>query len=870
MLRNSGNRILEDLRKDFRGFWDLEIRKANTSYEKTYFDEVNTSLIFERLAESGSRDDLAFVLPSDPTIIPLVIIESLLCLLKIDSFNRPNDFLDQLKAGDNVFVLPFSGGRTMKPGIFDGIESKNGKKGYRVKDPTDKTSTTWYPEETKWRIKPYSSQDIDKRKRSAVATGEKLEEIMGLSPGDLFGMQSSKGIIVTGNKGKLKEEIKEITIGGDPIESIFPIADFSDADTPKPLLADPLRREYVLGLVSNSDTAVDICFKDPSYKLVIIDGASKVRASYGNITRLNADNSPRKVICLLSSSDEEEIETLKSMGIDCWVWKSSDFQHIDVEGKIANQSSSDFEYHNEVLSFISQSNKDVLTIHDDHLDQQLTKLSELLSKLYKGTPESDDGGILLRRFFSYLKFYTQVPVTIKEYERYCFNKGLQLFTDRIDDFENDIITSFGVVFPRDVQKYARDSIVLIKQLYSYLENKNPKYTAIKELLTDKSYGDTSIVCSRPDFVEILQKDNSISQSVDVVTLNSLRLEPKGRVIFTGFFTKKFQSKLFLAPFLQCEFILYGNETLWYNNLVNKHPASSLSKIDSEIRKQYFPNMEQPVTPSKPDEEDVQSTEFEEILNSVNKKFGNRIDITSTYSPNFVPSDELTSAHRVTFEDDSFTFINGDHHLTKLDRLEGEVIKATYEKLQLDDEIVFTDTSRNLFEDLLADIKSSGKYSHIEDLSSIWWKSLNHYATVNNLTSEDIANQLELVGCKRHPVTIREWMKGERFRPGKIESTLAAIAKIVNDPNLNDKMEEIIKACKDLHSIHIQVGRLLVKRIASSVFDYAEDSDLDKDTQEKIEAYADRAHVKVIMSLSQTLENVPMNSIGQLFTIGDQL
>jgi hypothetical protein len=86
---------------------------------------------------------------------------------------------------------------------------------------------------------------------------------MGLSPGDLFGMQSSKGIIVTGNKGKLKEEIKEITIGGDPIESIFPIADFSDADTPKPLLADPLRREYVLGLVSNSDTAVDICFKGP-------------------------------------------------------------------------------------------------------------------------------------------------------------------------------------------------------------------------------------------------------------------------------------------------------------------------------------------------------------------------------------------------------------------------------------------------------------------------------------------------------------------------------------------------------------------------------------------------------------------------------
>jgi hypothetical protein len=75
-------------------------------------------------------------------------------------------FLDQLKAGDNVFVLPFSGGRTMKPGIFDGIESKKRqKKAIASRTQLTKTSTTWYPEETKWRIKPYSSQDIDKRKK---------------------------------------------------------------------------------------------------------------------------------------------------------------------------------------------------------------------------------------------------------------------------------------------------------------------------------------------------------------------------------------------------------------------------------------------------------------------------------------------------------------------------------------------------------------------------------------------------------------------------------------------------------------------------------------------------------------------------------
>ncbi len=865
------SKVIEDVKTEFPGFWNLAITKAGVKYEKTFFDEVNASLLFERLAESGSSDDLALVLPSDPTVTPLIIIESLLCLLKLDSLQQPADFFDNLKNGDNVFVLPFSGGRTMKPGIFGGVEIKNGVRGYRVIEPSNPTSITWYPDTTKWRIKPYYSQDIDKRKRSAEARGQELEKIMDLSPGDLFGLQNSKGIVVTGNKGKLKDEIKEITIGGDPIESIFPIADFSDADTPRPLLADPLRREYVLGLVSNSDTAVDICFSDPSYKLVMIEGASKVRASYGNITRLNADNSPRKIVCILNSSDQEEIETLKSMGIDCWVWKSSDFQKINIKDQIANETSNDFHYHNEVLGSISRSSRDVLLVPDDEIAELLDRFSDALRKLHKGTPVSDDGGILLRRFYSYLKFYTQAPVTIKNYERYCFSKGLQLFIDRIDDFEKDVITSFGVVFPRDVQQHAKDSIYIIRKLYACLENKNPKYTAVKELLTEKTYNDTSIVCSRPDFVEILQSDRSISQSVDIVTLNSLRMEPKGQVIFTGFFTKKFQSKLFLAPFLQSKSILYENEGSWYTNLINRHPASPLSKIDSKLRKQYFPDMEQqqPATPHEANK-GTEGNEIEEILNSVNEKFGNKVDIGSTYSPNFVPSDELTTAYRVTFEDDSFTFIDNTHHLTKLDRLNGEVVRATYDQLQQDDEIVFTDTSRNLFEDLLTDIKSSGKYSHLEILSSTWWKSLNRYARENNLTPDDISNQLELIGCKRHPVTVREWMRGERIRPGKIEITLPAIARIVNDPGLSEQMVDIIKACKDLHSIHIQVGRLLVKRIVSSVLDSTEDSDLDKETLDKIEAYANRAHVKIVMSLSRRFENVPINSIGQLFTVGDQL
>ncbi len=52
------SKVIENVRTEFPEFWKLPITKSHKNYNKTYFDEVNASLIFEQLAESNKSDDL--------------------------------------------------------------------------------------------------------------------------------------------------------------------------------------------------------------------------------------------------------------------------------------------------------------------------------------------------------------------------------------------------------------------------------------------------------------------------------------------------------------------------------------------------------------------------------------------------------------------------------------------------------------------------------------------------------------------------------------------------------------------------------------------------------------------------------------------
>ncbi len=59
--------LIDDVRRDFKEFWELPIAQGETPYHKTSYDSVNASLILERLADTSDKDDLALVCPDDPT-----------------------------------------------------------------------------------------------------------------------------------------------------------------------------------------------------------------------------------------------------------------------------------------------------------------------------------------------------------------------------------------------------------------------------------------------------------------------------------------------------------------------------------------------------------------------------------------------------------------------------------------------------------------------------------------------------------------------------------------------------------------------------------------------------------------------------------
>lgn len=859
--------VIDDIRTDFREFWNLPIVKGGVNYKKSYFDELNASLLFERLAESSTSDDLAIVLPQDSTTLPLVIIESLLSLFKYDLMSSSGS-LDNLEPEESVGLMR---DRTMTPGIYKGTEYRDGKKFYRVWDISEKGHVL-IPEERKWRIQPYNTEISAKRKLTTEVRGKVLEELAGVEAGGLFAYQNTKGLLVTSNKGKLKDDIQEISLGGDPIESIFPIADYSDVENYKPLLTDSLRRDFVLGLVSYADTAVDIALRDPKYRLLIIEGAAKVRSAYGSIERLNADNNPRKIICVLNSSDEEEISTLSRMGFRCWVWKRDDFKRMHIDDTLDSElSGNNFELHDSIISALSESNSVTHTIDgSEELDGLFTVLFQSIRKIAKATPVNEDAGIIIRRLYAYLKFFMQLPVTVKEYEQYLFLNQRTLLTDQIDELAARMQAGYGVIFPRDIQQDCTKIIETIKSIYSYLEQSNPRKNQLMQLLGDKTHKKTTIVCSRSEFAEILREQKSISQNTTIISANEIKWVPSDRVIVCGHFTKLFVSKTFLAPFKSLEFQLYKDEKRAYEYVLARHPASPRSRIDTSLRKQYIPEQDQVVDPSAVTKDNSTGDDLENLIKSVNERFGETTDFSGTFSSGYRPSADYVDARRIIFDNESFTYLNSGHQVNRIDRIKNEIERCSIGELETGDELIFTHNSRDLFDDLMNSMKEADTYKLLEQESSVWWRALRDYARDNNMDEDKLAEKLEDLGCKRHPFTIKQWTNGKMISPTHISETLTAIASLTGDKRLEGDHASIIAACKTLFALHIQTGRLLIRRIVSSAVTTEEDEEIDEETKGRIDAYAKQAILVNVAYISDNTASVPDNAIGQLFTAQEQL
>lgn len=852
--------LIDDVTKDFKEFWDLPIKQGDAVYTKSAYDKVNASLIFERLAEETGKDDLALVCPDDPTTTLLIIIESLLSLLKYDMLNSSSQVLSTIKLGDPVGLMYK---RKMLPGIYTGVNEINGRTMHGVK--TEDGVTTWLPLDlSRWRIQPYMSAGLSARKRSAQVFGEILEELIGLPPGGLMAFQRSRALLVTPEKGRVIEAIRGVTLGGDPIEAVFPVADYGGPDNWQPVGGNALQREPVLGLVSNVDTAVDIALSDPSVKLVIIDGASKVRTGYGSISRLNSDTSPRKIICLLKTVDEEELTTLAALNIGAWVWKRPDFSAEDeAYHPVPPGNAPPFELHERIINNLAGAEPQAVRVEAyKQLDKAVKSAMSRIRLISRETPKSDDAGFIFRWAVSLINSMLQLPVPMHEYNAYVdsagTDSGLRLDA-KIAAFEEKLKNSYALVIPSALTEECDRLTQNLWNIYKLLSLRNPKAEELDKILDDNKDRRITVACCRPEYAEVVRKIHAFNKKVRVIPVSEAGSIPDENLIVTGWLNRRLAARLFLAPYKNITYLLYEREALSYHQVMRSHPSSPVSVADADLRTMFgldtaaVPEADAPVADN--------GNDIEDLIKAVNDKFG-----TPAYADQLHPygTADMVSAKRLVFEDDSYAYLSDTQNTDKLDRTNRSTHKNKLNDIAIGDELIFADSGRDMFEELLDIIRETDEYKALFEKARLWHRALESYIEENNLDEEKLVTHLALVGSRPNIQTVRMWVKGTVISPAK--EYLQAIAKVTGNAELNSKLDEVTEACTKLYALHIQTGRLLVRRIIKAAVQEDEDM-LNEEAREKIEAYSQNARVVTVREISDVTIDVPAKATGKLFEAG---
>lgn len=830
----------------------------DVGYPKSSFDAVNGLLMLDCILREKESKGLVLVLPDDPTIVPLVVCECLVSLLMYDVLQAENDLIGQLQIGDTVGLL---NGRQIQKGTYLGARDDGEGmchwievKGYRH----------GIPENRKRRIKPFrSSSDKGRGRKSIAIAGKAVEELFGLSPGEMISMQESKLLCVTGDKSVTKSFMRSLRLGGDDFEALFPMADYISQDRHYPIGRNPLGREPLLGFVSAADVAADIVQDDPKQKLVIIEGRSKVQTAFGSIDRMASSANRPSLVFLLGPNDDAEIKTLVDMGMDSWVWSASDFKR-DIETSEEEQESIEgdhpFGIHRNLITRLSKREDVVKNIDLPEIVTTQTARALSLIKMISGSvADGMEAGQLIGSCHRMLRDLLQLAMPLHEFETLMDSAARQAdrMDARIESLGNRLKDATGMLIPSHLSPDINALVKALSDIYAALAENNPKADAIIEMIPEMIEKDAVIVCGDKAQAFAMRKWERIPEKIAIIDQSCFPLEDARNFVATGWLGRSFGKKCILASTEGILFLFYGDELRSSENFQKYCHTGGRTMIDKAMRSRMFggslTRTDKNAEPTEMPPEDMQ-TVLDLILSKFHPVEGSPAD----------PGDPIKEAYLVVFDDGSYTYVSRDAGLDKLNRQAKSIETCDITDISSGDEVVFIEGSRRLFEQIISAKVASPEYRKWMETAGVWRAALVDYVQRKSMNAQQLCDELAEAGCNRKAGTIKKWLDGGVISPSEY-AAIDSILEVTKDERLGEMIDEVKRACKAIHSLHLKVGILLVRKILDARL-RMEDEDIDDDLKKNIEDYARDARILIVQSKSEEPVSVAQARLGKIFSL----
>ena len=178
-----------------------------------------------------------------------------------------------------------------------------------------------------------------------------------------------------------------------------------------------------------------------------------------------------------------------------------------------------------------------------------------------------------------------------------------------------------------------------------------------------------------------------------------------------------------------------------------------------------------------------------------------------------------------------------------------------DKLQVGDFVVVREADRDLIKEM-ADImlSNSGKQG-LRELATKWKEALEIEQLFS--TPREIYQKLKDAGCTKGYQAVRDWLMDDDVIAPQQKQDLQYIAAITENNVVNERLDQIFDAAREVRSAHVQAGRVLSAQLRSRIV-------------EVLESHSDIDSFNIWEPIEMTVEGIGSAKILKIIDVGSRI
>ncbi|MFR4582020.1 DrmE family protein [Clostridium cadaveris] len=802
---------------------DIEIVYKKKKLSFNSFESLIINAIYKSL-KSDKKNSL--IISMEEELLTVYMLVTVGVITYYDNMKNPdNNILDIIKQDEKVCYK----GKIYN---FIGYEEINNKKYIKLKH--EKDGITYSLLDNAFEITIYNgkSKRINKSKEINMNTNitkRFIAKTMCCNVNELDGAISKSNLIVMKGKEKLLELIDNIDIVFDemtiPLTELFSIGYWSSEENCI-LVKNRIKERILFNITSNISTAIDIVTSDKEIKNIFIIGGNTFKESFETELRMLYLNPYIKKLIILggweSPTDYSVFATLDEPYDIYAITKQCILQNINILNKDEGTISSSLQNLNyELMSNIVDKKINIINVKDENnLDKCIFQITRLLKQLCSYSEVDDNILNFVKISYSLCNRLESNVLSLSN----CASSK-EIINERIMMISKIKVAYNPTRSDYELMDYA---VSIFKSIYESLVNNSDKYTTLKELL----------ICNKNNTIVIVRYEYEVNDLIHYLMINTINgvkvakykknmdLSQYDNIIVTYY--DEGMDVLYSNKYKIVKLLCYKKEAYKYKRKIKQN-----TEMLSIISKNNLLCNEVHMAKSIVDDNSINEDEANEIFEIINSDdIENFIEnhwiriITNQESDLQQKSYGYTNTIAkkiVVFNDGRYAFLSKNYIVNAIDRKKDDIDIKTVDDIEKGDEIIFVANNKHGKEDivketidsLLENEEFSAKFSVFFDYNRLWKDSLEAYMNKHFLNFNNISKMLANEGIVISSVAIANWLNGNVIGPQNLES-IRLIAKIVDNIELNQKVDIVINSCKQVRSIQIQIRKAIAKMIINSV------------------------------------------------------